>query len=143
MLPGSAAARAAAERRAPPSLARSLALSPPSPPWGIFKTALLQFPPGRGCAAPGCAHTRFRAQRSRRLLNQEENRSAFFKAGDQRLPDASELRRAPAPRSSGPRSPARLDLGEGLQRFQEFSIFPDLGKSAKQTDRSFSATLLL
>lgn len=89
MLPGSAAARAAAERRAPPSLARSLALSPPSPPWGIFKTALLQFPPGRGCAARGCAHTRFRAQRSRRLLNQEENSSAFFKAGDQRLPGAS------------------------------------------------------
>lgn len=118
-------------RAARTALPRSLALSPPSPPWGIFKTALLQFPPGRGCAAPGCAHTRFRAQRSRRLLNQEENRSAFFKAGNQRLPDASEPRRAPAPRSSARRSPAGLDLGEGLQRFQEFSILSRSRKVSK------------
>lgn len=116
----------------PPSLVRSLSrLLPPRSPWGIFKTALLQFPPGRGCAAPGCAHTRFRAQRSRRLLNQEENRLAFFKAGDQRLPDASEPRRAPAPRSSAPRSPTGLDLGEGLQRFQEFSILSRSRKVSK------------
>lgn len=107
----------AARTALPRSFARSLASFPP---WGIFKTALLQFSPGRGCAAPGCAHTRFRAQRSRRLLNQEENRSAFFKAGDQRLPDASEPRRAPAPRSSAPPTPplsSRVGFGGGAAAF--------------------------
>lgn len=129
----------------PPSLVRSLSrFLPPLLPWGIFKTALLQFPPGRGCAAPGCAHTRSRAQRSRRLLNQEENRSAFFKARDQRLPDASEPRRAPArPAPPPPALQPGWIWGRGCSVFRNFLFFPGLGKSAKQTDKSFSATLFL
>lgn len=130
----------AARTALPRSFARSLASFPP---WGIFKTALLQFPPGRSCAAPGCAHTRFRAQRSRRLLNQEENRLAFFKAGDQRLPDASEPRRAPAPRSSAPHLQSGWIWGRGCSVFRNFLFFPGLGKSATQTDKSFAATLFL
>lgn len=53
MLPGSAAARAAAERRAPPSLARSLALSPPSPRGEFSRLRCCNFPPAE--AAPRLA----------------------------------------------------------------------------------------
>lgn len=85
----------------PPSLA--LSLPPPLSRGEFSRLRCCNFPPAE--AVPRlAARTRSRAQRSRRLLNQEENRSAFFKARDQRLPDASEPRRAPAPRSSAPPS---------------------------------------
>lgn len=113
----------------PPSLVRLL--SRLLPPVGNFQD----------CAAAISPRPRLRRAwlRAHTLPRAEEPAAAesggkqigFFKAGDQRLPDASEPRRAPAPRSSAPRSPVGLDLGEGLQRFQEFSILSRSRKVSK------------